>query len=201
MPAILDAKDGGQVIVVAAGSPTSGIPYSWAASEHQAGVCLIEEDSEDAVRTIAESIAAVKGSADVIVVSLHWGGNWGYAVPAERQTFAHRLIDEAGADIIHGHSSHHVRGIEVYHGKLILYGCGNFLDDYEGISGYETFRPDLSLMYFASVDDKTGRLLALQMVPMQIRHFRLIVQDMTMQFGCAIHWRVRDIISNRHPIA
>ncbi len=51
-------------------------------------------------------------------------------------------------DIIHGHSSHHPKGIQVYHGKLIIYGCGDFLNDYEGISGYEAFRDDLTLMYF-----------------------------------------------------
>ena len=46
--------------------------------------------------------------------------------------FAHRLID-AGVDVVHGHSSHHPRPIEVYRGKLILYGCGDTIDDYEGI--------------------------------------------------------------------
>jgi len=46
-------------------------------------------------------------------------------------------------DIVHGHSSHHVKGIEVHRGKLILYGCGDFIDDYEGIKGYEAFRDDL----------------------------------------------------------
>mgnify|MGYP001558666949 CR=1 FL=1 len=40
----------------------------------------------------------------------------------------------SGIDIVHGHSSHHLRRIEVYRGKLVLYGCGDFLDDYEGIS-------------------------------------------------------------------
>ncbi len=85
----------------------------------------------------------------------------------------HRLIDEADADIIHGHSSHHVRAIEVYKDKLILYGCGDFLNDYEGISGYEEFRADLSLMYFATVDPSSGKLLGLQMTPTRIRRFKV----------------------------
>ncbi|MBI2016160.1 MAG: poly-gamma-glutamate biosynthesis protein, partial [Candidatus Rokubacteria bacterium] len=62
--------------------------------------------------------------------------------------------------------------IEVFEGKLILYGCGDFLDDYEGIAGYEEFRDDLTLMYFPVVDPSTGRLAALHMTPMQIRHFK-----------------------------
>ena len=86
--------------------------------------------------------------------------------------FAHDLIDKAAIDVVYGHSSHHIKGLEVYHGKLILYGCGDFINDYEGIAGYETFRDDLTLMYFLHLNPN-GSLMALEMVPMQIRQFRL----------------------------
>ena len=86
--------------------------------------------------------------------------------------FAHRLIDD-GVDLIHGHSSHHPRPIEVYCGKLILYGCGDCVDDYEGITGHRGYRADLRLLYFASVDPDTGQLAALRMAPMQARKMRL----------------------------
>jgi poly-gamma-glutamate capsule biosynthesis protein CapA/YwtB (metallophosphatase superfamily) len=86
--------------------------------------------------------------------------------------FARRLID-GGVDLIHGHSSHHPRPIEVYRGKLVLYGCGDCIDDYEGITGYENYRDDLRLLYFASVTPGTGELAALVMVPMQARNMRL----------------------------
>jgi poly-gamma-glutamate synthesis protein (capsule biosynthesis protein) len=61
----------------------------------------------------------------------------------------------------------------VYRDKLILYGCGDFLNDYEGIAGYEGFRGDLTLMYFPMLDFGSGRLLGLRMTPLRIRHFRL----------------------------
>jgi poly-gamma-glutamate capsule biosynthesis protein CapA/YwtB (metallophosphatase superfamily) len=99
--------------------------------------------------------------------------DWGYHIPRRQTEFAHRLIDDGGVDIVHGHSSHHVKAIEVYKSKLILYGCGDFLNDYEGISGYEEFRADLSLMYFATLDVSTGNLLDLQMAAMQIRRFQI----------------------------
>ena len=99
--------------------------------------------------------------------------DWGYHIPRRQTEFAHRLIDDGGVDIVHGHSSHHVKAIEVYKSKLILYGCGDFLNDYEGISGYEEFRADLSLMYFATLDASTGNLLDLQMAAMQIRRFQI----------------------------
>jgi poly-gamma-glutamate synthesis protein (capsule biosynthesis protein) len=81
-------------------------------------------------------------------------------------------VDRAGISILHGHSSHHPIGIERYRGRLILYGCGDFLNDYEGIAGYEEFRGDLSLMYFATVDAATGKLIRLEMTPLRIRRFR-----------------------------
>jgi poly-gamma-glutamate synthesis protein (capsule biosynthesis protein) len=107
------------------------------------------------------------------VASIHWGGNWGYDIPAIHRQFAHQLIDEAGVDVIHGHSSHHPLGIEVYKGRLIIYGCGDLLNDYEGIGGYRAFRGDLALMYFPSLHPVTGELLGCQMTLLEIRRFQL----------------------------
>jgi hypothetical protein len=53
-----------------------------------------------------------------VVVTIHWGANWGYGVPADQVRFAHRLID-GGISLIHGHSSHHPRRVEVYRGQAI----------------------------------------------------------------------------------
>jgi poly-gamma-glutamate capsule biosynthesis protein CapA/YwtB (metallophosphatase superfamily) len=48
------------------------------------------------------------------------------------------------------------------------------LNDYEGISGYEEFLDDLTLMYFANVDLRSGNLLGLDMVPLKIQLFQLV---------------------------
>ena len=61
----------------------------------------------------------------------------------------------------------------MYNGRLIIYGCGDFLNDYEGITGYKGNRDDLSLMYFADINPATGLLAGLRMVPTQIRHLRV----------------------------
>jgi poly-gamma-glutamate capsule biosynthesis protein CapA/YwtB (metallophosphatase superfamily) len=74
---------------------------------------------------------------------------------------------------VYGHSSHHVKAIEVFKGRLILYGCGDFLTDYEGISGYEKFRGDLALMYLVELHARSGELISARLVPMQMRRFRL----------------------------
>jgi poly-gamma-glutamate synthesis protein (capsule biosynthesis protein) len=109
---------------------------------------------------------------DLCIASIHWGGNWGYTVPPAQRAFAHDLIDVAGFHVVHGHSSHHAKAIEVYRGRLILYGCGDFITDYEGIGGYQQFRGDLSLMYLPEFR-KTGELSALRMIPFQMRRFQL----------------------------
>ena len=65
------------------------------------------------------------------------------------------------------------RGIEVYRDKLIIYGAGDFINDYEGISGREEYRGELTLMYFPCIDPSDGSLVSMTMVPMQIRNFRI----------------------------
>ena len=163
----------GRVVVFAFGSATSGIPRSWAATETSPGVNLLPDLSARTVRAVSQQIRTVKRRGDLVVASIHWGGNWGYAVADEQVAFAHELIDAAGVDVVYGHSSHHPKGIEVYRGKLVLYGCGDLLNDYEGIGGYEDFRDDLSLMYLPTFQASDGTLGALAMVPLQIRNFRL----------------------------
>jgi poly-gamma-glutamate synthesis protein (capsule biosynthesis protein) len=172
-PAILDVGNKGRVIVFSFATESSGVPSEWAANENRAGVNVLQDFSDDTVRRIGEQVGRVKKPGDIIIASIHWGPNWGYDIAASEERFTHGLIDSAGVDLIHGHSSHHVKRIEVYRGKLILYGCGDFLNDYEGISGREPYRGDLGLMYFARLDPATGKLLSLDMTPTQIRHFRV----------------------------
>jgi len=171
--AIFDIDDKRRVIVFSFGSPTSGIPPAWSASADRAGVWLLPDFSRESLAAVARQARALKRSGDVLVASIHWGGNWGYRVPREQRRFAHALIDEALVDVVHGHSSHHPKGIEVYRERLILYGCGDFLNDYEGISSHEKYRGDLTLMYLPKLDARDGRLLSLRMRPMQVRRFRL----------------------------
>lgn len=171
-PAVIDLGAAGRVLVFAFGTESSGIPPSWAATDERPGVNLLRDLSDATALEIGERIRRARRPNDIVVASIHWGSNWGYAVPSEHVRFAHRLVEE-GVDVIHGHSSHHPRPIEVVNGKLVLYGCGDFLNDYEGISGHEAFRGDLTLMYFACVDSATGELQSLRMTPMQIRKLRV----------------------------
>ena len=171
-PAVLPVPGKGRVLVFAFGHGSSGIPPGWAAADARPGINFLPDLSDAGLEAVAASVQAHKGPGDLVVVSLHWGPNWGYEIPAAQRSFAQGLI-EAGVDVVHGHSAHHVKGIEVYRQRPIFYGCGDFFDDYEGITGYESYRDDLVLMYFVTLAVETGALQSCRMTPLQIRRFRL----------------------------
>jgi poly-gamma-glutamate synthesis protein (capsule biosynthesis protein) len=171
-PALLTASAASRVLVFAFACKSSGVPPAWLAGTDRPGVNLLPDLSPATARCVAGRIACAKQIGDVVLASIHWGGNWGYVIPTAQRIFAHALV-EAGVDIVHGHSSHHPKALEVYRNRLILYGCGDFINDYEGIAGYESFRDDLVLMYLPVVRSADGALARLAMVPFQIRNFRL----------------------------
>ncbi len=117
-------------------------------------------------------VERVKRPGDVVVASVHWGPNWGDEVGDDEVRFAHALID-GGVDVVHGHSSHHPRPVEVYRDRPVLYGCGDLINDDEGISGFERYRADLRLLYLVTLDAGTGALLGCRFVPFQAYRFRL----------------------------
>lgn len=172
-PTILEVKGKGRVLVFSYGLVTSGIPHDWKATENKPGINLLTGFSPEAIQDIKREIALSKQPGDLVVASIHWGANWGYEIPDIHKKWAHSLMDQASVDIIHGHSSHHVKGIEIYKNKPIIYGCGDFLNDYEGISGHESYRDDLGLMYFVKWDLANGHLISLLMVPTQIKKFQI----------------------------
>lgn len=175
-PATVPLPGGRRLLVFSFGMASSGIPREWAAASDNPGVDLAAGTAADTA-ALAERIGAAKRPGDVVAASVHWGSNWGYRVEPEQSALARALI-HAGADIVHGHSSHHPRPIEVHRGRLVLYGCGDLVNDYEGIPSLshrhpEDYRGDLRLLYFASVEPGTGALAGLRMVPLRARRMRL----------------------------
>lgn len=162
-----------RILIFSYGAPNSGFPPTWAADKDQSGVNYLSGFGKDGIEKVKKEIRSYKKPGDLVIFSIHWGGNWGYTIPGEHKNFAHELIDEAGVDLIFGHSSHHPLGLEVYNNKLILYGAGDFINDYEGIRGHDQYRPELSLMYFPELDMENGNLHSLKMMPMEIKRFSL----------------------------
>jgi poly-gamma-glutamate synthesis protein (capsule biosynthesis protein) len=180
--------------VFSVGTPSSGVPLEWAADEGRPGVAVLPDLTERTATELTARVSRVKRPGDVVVLSVHWGSNWGYAVASGQRRFAHRVID-GGVDLVYGHSSHHPRPIEVYRDRLILYGCGDLVDDYEGIAGYEQFRDDLRMLYLATLE--SGRLADLRIVPMQAHRMRLRSAGPE---DCAWSSRVLDRLSRRYGV-
>ena len=146
----------GRILVFAVGAGNSGIPRTPGQPPRlrPASTCCAAL-SDGTADELLDRARGCKRHGDIALVSIH-GVDWGYEVPDAHVRFAHRLID-GDVDLIHGHSSHHPRPIEIYRNKLVLYGCGDFITDYEGITGHEPFRDDLVVMYFPDLDPATGR--------------------------------------------
>lgn len=77
-------------------------------------------------RMMIEDIKRAKNTADLVIVSLHWGIENQPNVHPAQVDLAHVLAD-AGADCIIGHHPHVAHGIEVYRGCPIVYSLGNFI--------------------------------------------------------------------------
>ncbi len=170
-PAVINTANG-RVIVVGIGSTTSGIPPQWAAGATRAGVALVDGWSLEAVDRVRRAVESVRQAGDALVVSVHWGANWGHELPAGQRRLARALIDKAGADVVHGHSSHHARAVELHNARPILYGCGDFITDYEGITGHERWRGDLAPGWFIGLA-ADGRLQSLSAAVFRSRRMRL----------------------------
>lgn len=160
-------------VIFSYGDIDSGIPANWKATNQKIGVNVIDTHLFNTKKEVAEHISNFILPGDFIIVSIHWGSNWGYQVDPFHEEFAHYLIDHAKVDVIHGHSSHHFRPIEIYHGKLILYGCGDLVNDYEIIEnpGRSHYLPEISLTYFPSYHQ--DKLTDLVIIPYTVSQMQL----------------------------
>lgn len=182
-PAIIQLENKNcRLLVFSIATKSSGVPEEWTADESKPGINYAPDLSSHTISKLNASIQDWKQPGDIIILSIHWGGNWGYSIPKEHSFFAHQMIDR-GVDVLYGHSSHHVKGIEIYREKLILYGCGDFINDYEGIKNYEEFRSDLPVMFFPRIDIPTGKLIELKLVPLHLKNFALHTPQ-----SADLHW-------------
>jgi poly-gamma-glutamate capsule biosynthesis protein CapA/YwtB (metallophosphatase superfamily) len=142
----------------------------WEATADRPGIFYVPTDLSDF--RAAKLLGIVQESrkvVDLVIVSAHWGSNWGYRPPHDHVIFAHALID-AGADLIFGHSCHVFRGIEFYKGRPILYGAGDFVDDY-AIDEIE--RNDQSFIYAIEMAGRVPCRLSLYPTLIRVCHASL----------------------------
>lgn len=138
----------------------------WEAGPDRPGVFYAPVDPADPrFQKVLRLTADLAREVDVVVVSAHWGPNWGRRpLPEHRQAARH--LASAGAQVVWGHSAHIVRGVEFVDGCVVLYSCGDFVDDY---AVDEVERNDWSFAFL--LDWRAGRV-EVELVPTVIRQFR-----------------------------
>ena len=83
---------------------------------------------EDLDALVAD-VRRAKDAADVVIVSPHWGVHFSPVVIADYETEAAHAAIDAGADLVLGHHQHILKAVQVYRGKVIFHGLGNFAVD------------------------------------------------------------------------
>jgi poly-gamma-glutamate synthesis protein (capsule biosynthesis protein) len=150
-PALTTTRSGTRVAVIAC---TDNEP-DWAAGDRTPGVYFVPADVDQADASgLFSQVRGARELADLVVVSLHWGSNWGFQPEPGHRELAGAVV-EAGANLVFGHSCHVFRGVEVCRGVPIVYSAGDFVDDY---AIDPVARNDWSLVHFLDLDGDRGRL-------------------------------------------
>jgi hypothetical protein len=75
-----------------------------------------------------DDVRNLRGRCDILVVSFHKGlVHTPVKLARYEQEVSHAAVD-AGADLVLSHHAHILKGIEVYRGKVIFHGLGNFVN-------------------------------------------------------------------------
>ncbi len=90
------------------------------------------------IAKVKASVKSIQSRCDIVVVSFHWGQEYRYSPSAQQIAYGRGAVD-AGADLVLGHHSHVISGIELYKGRHIVYGLGTIISTVELPSDTRTF--------------------------------------------------------------
>ena len=98
--------------------------------EHEWSIATVEHGGSNPldIVSICHDIQTAKQKSDYVLLIVH-GGTEGYNLPTPRMKRTYRFFVEQGADAVVNHHQHCYSGYEVYQGKPIFYGIGNFCFD------------------------------------------------------------------------
>ena len=111
---------------------------------------------------IGNDLEAAKKNVDFIVVYMHWGTE-GQPVQKWQKKFS-RFIINSGADLIIGSHTHLFQDIELYKGKYIFYGLGNFVFDMESEA--------TKYSAIVKMKIKNGNLIEPVLIPLYLNKYR-----------------------------
>jgi hypothetical protein len=94
-PVAVPVPGGGRMVIFSYGTGSGGIPADWAAAPGRPGIDYLPDLSDATADEVTGRARAAKRPGDVVVVSIHWGSNWGYGADPDQVRFARRLVDGA----------------------------------------------------------------------------------------------------------
>ncbi len=116
---------------------------------------------------VKADIEKVRPSADLVIVSFHWGAELMTNAKDYQIELGHQAIDW-GADLVLGHHPHVLQEIEIYKGRLIAYSLGNF------VFGSESNHTNSSMILLLSFQGNT--LVRVEAVPIDVNNYRVKYQ-------------------------
>ena len=113
---------------------------------------------------VKSDIEKARPTADLVVVSFHWGAELLTAAKDYQVELGRKAIDW-GADLVLGHHPHVLQELEVYQGRLIAYSLGNF------VFGSESNRTNSSMILLLTFQGKS--LARVEVVPLDVNNYRV----------------------------
>lgn len=101
--------------------------------EHEFSIATQETAGANPLNPVKQyyKIKEAREKADYVLVIIH-GGHEHYQLPSIRMKETYQFFIDQGADAVVNHHQHCFSGYEVYKGRPIFYGLGNFCFDWPG---------------------------------------------------------------------
>lgn len=136
---------------------------------------------------VKADIEKVRPSADLVIVSFHWGAELMISAKDYQIELGRRAVDW-GADLVLGHHPHVLQDVELYHGRLIAYSLGNF------VFGSESNRTNWSMILLATFQGNT--LVNVEAVPIDVNNYRVKYQPRVLRGQAA-----RDVLDGINSVS
>jgi poly-gamma-glutamate capsule biosynthesis protein CapA/YwtB (metallophosphatase superfamily) len=91
---------------------------------------------------MSADVTAARSIADVVIVALHKGIGHRPAELAMYESPVARAAIDAGADAVVAHHAHIMRGVEIYRGRPVFHGLGNFVTVTRALTPAEADSPE-----------------------------------------------------------
>jgi poly-gamma-glutamate capsule biosynthesis protein CapA/YwtB (metallophosphatase superfamily) len=116
---------------------------------------------------VRADVATARQTADIVVVSFHWGQEGKTELRDYQTQLAHAAID-AGASAVLGHHPHVLQGVEQYKHGVILYSLGNF--------AFGSYSNTVTRSVIALLTFRDRRWRELRMVPLNVKNAEVVFQ-------------------------